>query len=266
MSQNNPFKAPLYKEVQNNNEQKRKLNAKSAVLIFASYLGIQILSGIIAGIVFAVYFAAKNSGFNSEEFQLFFKGYTLPILIFSLLSSGFIMLALSLKYGKDLIKDTSTTGIALNTGKTKNLLFSIFLGILIALLYSSFAVFIYPPDPDAEVGPLTQMLITPGPTRIFWIFLALFFAPFVEEFLFRGVMIAGFAYSYGITRAAIIVTFLFVVIHSFEAIHYPPAFGGITLIAIVVLYLRLRYKSLGPPIAAHFGYNLVIASATFVGG
>ena len=74
------------------------------------------------------------------------------------------------------------------------------------LVTSSFAIFIYPPDPEAEVGPLTEMLLTPGPTRLFWIFLALFFAPFIEEFLFRGVMLAGFTYSLGIKKAGIIIT------------------------------------------------------------
>ncbi|MGH7885494.1 MAG: lysostaphin resistance A-like protein, partial [Thermodesulfobacteriota bacterium] len=138
--------------------------------------------------------------------------------------------------------------------------------IIIALVYSSFAVFIYAPDPNVEAGPLTEMLLTPGPLRIFWIFLALFFAPLVEEFLFRGVMLAGFAYSLGIYKASIIVTLVFVAVHAFEAVHYPPAFGGITFVAIAVLYLRLKYKALGPSIAAHFGYNFIIALASLLGG
>lgn len=250
----------------NSKNHNRKLNAKTSILIFVAYLGTQILSGILASLAFVLYFIIVNSGFNSESFQIFFKEFTLPILIFSLLSSGFVMLALSKKYGKGLFKDRSITGIALHPGESKTILFSILLGMLIALSYASFAIFIYPPDPDAEVGPLTEMLLVPGPTRIFWISLALFFAPFIEELLFRGVMLSGFTYSFGITKASIIVTLLFIVIHIFEAIHYLPAFGGITLIAVIVLYLRLKYKALGPPIAAHFGYNFVIASVALLGG
>lgn len=265
MNEINPFKSSLSDNAVNLGKN-RKLNAKSSILIFFSYIGTQILSGIFAGAVLAICFTITNSGFDHEAFTVFLKNFTLPILVFSLIASGLIMLTVSYKYGKGLFKDRSITGIALYTGNLDAIAIGAFMGVLIAFIYIFIAVGIYPPDPEAEVGTLTKMLLTPGPTRIFWILLALFFAPFIEEYLFRGVMLAGFTYSLGIYKASILVTVLFVAVHAFEAIHYPPAFGGITLIAIIVILLRLKYKALGPPIAAHFGYNLVIASGALLGG
>lgn len=247
------------------NNGKRGLNARSSILIFLSYIGTQIFSGILAGAVLAVYFTVINSGFDHEAFTNFLKKFTLPVLVFSLIFSGIIMLVVSYRYGKGFFKDRSNTGIALHSGSFNGIINGLFLGVLIAFVYILAAISIYPPDPEAEVGTLTKMLLTPGTTRIFWILLALFFAPFIEEYLFRGVMLAGLTYSLGLIKASIVVTTLFVSVHAFEAIHYPPAFGGITLVAIIAILLRLKYKALGPPIAAHFGYNLVIASGALLG-
>ncbi|NIP30882.1 MAG: CPBP family intramembrane metalloprotease [Candidatus Dadabacteria bacterium] len=234
---------------------RRKLVGWSAIFIFITYIGTQLISGFVAGAGLAIFFGIKEQ----EKLQLVLKEFTLHILIFSLLTSALIMILLSLKFGKGLIKDRTPTGIALNAGGISNVFFGTFLGILIALLYTSIALFIFPPATQQEVGPITELLLTPGNTRIFWIFMALIFAPPVEEFLFRGVILAGLTYSRGVVFGSIITTILFISIHTFEAIHYLPAFIGISLIAIATLYLRLKYRALGPCVGAHFGYNLIIA-------
>ena len=257
---------------ENTNEtpiQKKKLselNARSSIIIFLSYILAQIVAGIGAGAFLALYFTVVNSGFDHEAFSAFLKQFSFPILALSLFASGAVVLFLGIRYGKGLFTDRNHTGIALHPGSLKSCVLGITLGFLIALVYVSISVLLYPPDPDAETGNLTKLLMTPGPERVFWFLAVILFAPAVEEYIFRGLMFAGFTKSYGIFRASVIVTLLFVSVHAFEAAYYPPAFGGIALIAIVLVMLRIRYRALGPAVAAHLGYNLVIAAGALAGG
>lgn len=238
----------------------RKLVMWSAMLIFLSYLASQLLAGLIGGIALSIIYNVNDQ----ELLQDIIKQNTISILIFSLAFSFSVMLVLSLYFCRGLFRDRSPTGIAIHSGGFVNTGFGILLGLIVSMFYLSIALFVFPPGSETEVGPLTEMLMKPGKTRIAWLFFALFFAPAVEEFLFRGVLFAGINYSRGIVSAAVITSILFISIHIFEAIHYPPAFIGISLIAVATLYLRLKFNALGPAVGAHFGYNLLIAAGALV--
>lgn len=235
---------------------RRKLVAWSALLIFFAYLGSQLLSGVIGGIVISL-----SSGITEQSaLEELIKQNTVSLIIFSLAFSTAVMLALSFIFCRGLFFDRTVTGIALHKGTNSQIFAGISLGLLVSVTYVLVASYFFSPESEVSVGPLTEMLLKPGKTRIAWILFALFFAPPVEEFLFRGVIFAGISYSRGIIASAVITSILFTVIHAFEAIHYPPAFIGIGLIAVVTMVLRIKYKALGPSIAAHFGYNLIIAA------
>ena len=88
---------------------------------------------------------------------------------------------------------------------------------------------------------------------------ALLLAPPIEELLFRGVLYGGYRRSLGAPAAAALTTSIFVILHVSEIVYYPPAALGIASLALVALWFRLRSAAIGPAIAVHFGYNLVIA-------
>ena len=81
----------------------------------------------------------------------------------------------------------------------------------------------------------------------------------IEEFLFRGGMLAGFTRSLGAGRSAAIVTALFVLMHISETHLYYPAIISIAVVALCTLVARYWSDSLIPPICFHASYNLVIA-------
>lgn len=113
------------------------------------------------------------------------------------------------------------------------LLSSFSLGACAALVYFLIPIFVFPPMPDATVGPLAKMAGQHGIATYTWVVIALVLVPLVEEPLFRGVLMGGFSRSYGIFWGVLISNFLFVVVHFSEAIHYWPAFVGLGLLAIV---------------------------------
>ncbi len=86
--------------------------------------------------------------------------------------------------------------------------------------------------------------------------------------LFRGLIYGGFRRSFGGVSAAVLCTSLFVLIHISEIKHYWPAAIGVTGMAVTMLWLRLRSSAIGPSIAAHVSYNLLIVlialSATLI--
>ena len=76
---------------------------------------------------------------------------------------------------------------------------------------------------------------------------ALFVAPPVEEFLFRGLLFKGFSESWGLTAGGIVVSALFVLLHIPETWHYWPANFAVAALAAATLITRRLTGSLFPP-------------------
>jgi len=92
-----------------------------------------------------------------------------------------------------------------------------------------------------------------------WIFSAVLLAPPIEELMFRGAFLGGLAQSWSLRRAALASGLTFWLMHGPEFVHWPAAVS-IGLLTVLTTTLRLRTRILGPSVAAHFGYNLMIAS------
>jgi membrane protease YdiL (CAAX protease family) len=97
-----------------------------------------------------------------------------------------------------------------------------------------------------------------------FILIAVVLAPFIEEFLFRGVMFTGMSRSWGPVKAGIVVTLLFGLLHVFDVAGYWPALGVVTLAGAAMLLMRLKTGSLLPAIALHLSYNLVQVLALYL--
>lgn len=82
----------------------------------------------------------------------------------------------------------------------------------------------------------------------------LMFSP-VEEMLFRGVLFGGLSKKIGLFAAIIISTMLFVLAH-FPGDWY--AVLNYSIFSFVAVYLRLKSKAIGPPVAYHLSYNFSI--------
>jgi len=137
------------------------------------------------------------------------------------------------------------------------------LGAVLSVVYVLILTRMAPPDPERTWGPVVQAVSAGGPQQVLWVVLAVAIAPPVEEFVFRGVLFQGLANSWGRAKSAIIVTGIFALFHIPETGSYWPAILAITIMAVLVMVVRLRYGSLGPAVAMHMAYNAVLAISAF---
>jgi len=112
-----------------------------------------------------------------------------------------------------------------------------------------------PPDVAKMTGPIEELSKSHGWPRLALVVLMLGAAPFVEEFVFRGALIAAFARRFHIMTAVLISTLLFVLIHFADKIHYWPGFIDVGLLGLACAFVRVRYRSVRPAVLLHFLYN-----------
>lgn len=153
--------------------------------------------------------------------------------------------------------------VGVTPAQRRDLAVSAALGAVLSIVYVLILTRMAPPDPERTWGPVVQAVSAGGWQRLLWVVLAVAIAPPVEEFVFRGVLFQGLANSWGRTRSAIIVTTIFALFHVPETGSYWPALLAITLMAVLVMTVRLRFGSLGPAVAMHMAYNAVLAISAF---
>lgn len=84
-----------------------------------------------------------------------------------------------------------------------------------------------------------------------------FCGPFIEEFIFRGVLYKGFSSSLGKVAGAIVVSGIFIVVHT-TILQFGSWFiiSILILVAVLLILFREFSGSLIPPILIHQSYNL----------
>lgn len=86
-------------------------------------------------------------------------------------------------------------------------------------------------------------------------FVATFTAPVAEEIVYRGVLYSAFQRTFGVAAAFVLVTLLFVVVHVPQ---YYPSFstiGLLTLLSVILTWIRMRAGNLLPCIILHTLFN-----------
>ena len=236
-----------------------QLRAGRAFTLFALFLAIQILTGTIVGFTLGIVAALQGANVQDPQVlaQISQQATTLAI-ISGFLVTSITVLYLAVRWFPQEIHDGSMTGAAWRIGPPKLMVLGLGVGALIAVSYLFLSPLMSTPPDENSMGSFAKMATTPGLQQMLALFIALILAPPVEELLFRGVMFGGLCKSFGGTWAAILTTALFVASHVTEAIHFWPAFLFIALMALAALWLRLHTKAIGPSIALHLSYNLVI--------
>ncbi|MGB5686300.1 MAG: CPBP family intramembrane glutamic endopeptidase [Candidatus Electrothrix sp.] len=236
-----------------------RLRAGRAFTLFALFLAIQILTGIIVGFTLGIVAALQGANVQDPQVlaQVSQQATTLATISGFFLTS-ITVLYLATRWFPQEIHDGNMTGAAWRIGPPKFMVLGLGVGALIAVSYLFLSPLMSTPPDENTMGPFAKMATTPGLQQMLALFIALILAPPVEELLFRGVMFGGFCRSFGATWAAILTTSLFVASHLTEAIHFWPAFLFIMLMALAALWLRLQTKAIGPSIALHLAYNLII--------
>jgi membrane protease YdiL (CAAX protease family) len=207
--------------------------------------------------------ARLGTGADEEAITGGIKPLLPTVLPLSVVAGGLGALWAIRMSGKRLDPRNFVETVALRLGSRGQLQRGVLAGAALGLL----ALVIMPYIPYTPSSPdlIDEFLTSPGPARWSWILSAVILAPPVEELVFRGVLLGGLTQIWNLRAAAVVSGVTFWAMHAPEWLRYWPAAVAIALITVLVTLLRIRSGALGPSIAAHSAYNLMMASVVFYG-
>jgi membrane protease YdiL (CAAX protease family) len=152
-------------------------------------------------------------------------------------------------------EDASPIGIAWSGASVRFLIAGAVCGVLLAagiLVMSE----LLPPPPQQV--PVAWKMLAPELQWFsvrFFVFNVVAIAPVLEEFVFRGVLVASSVRRWGLPVACIGSVLAFALMHVGYLVNWWPGFFLVSLMGATCLVLRLWSRSLGPAIACHSAYN-----------
>ena len=113
--------------------------------------------------------------------------------------------------------------------------------------------------PNKHDTPFEQMVTSSTHIRYAVAALAVFTAPFVEEFVYRGVLYAALRRRIGVWAAVAVVTVLFAGVHVPQYLGAWAAIASLLALSLILTLFRAVTKSIKPCIAIHILFNAVQA-------
>lgn len=232
------------------------LRARHVAAALAAYLAAGALVWFVAAVVATM---QLDVGAREEAVTQVLKTLV-PIALPVSGAAGCIALLLTLRGWR---KRMSTRALAETIGLGRGTDHQLFIGLIAGAALSVIFLILMPYVPYRPSSPslITEIALGSGLSWWAWIISAVALAPPIEEFMFRGVLLGGLTGTWGLRAGALVSATMFWLMHAPEWLEYWPAAVAIALMTAVVTWLRLRTRSLGPSIAAHFAYNLVLVGA-----
>ncbi len=209
-----------------------------AVDVYLLYL----LSGVLSAAGIVVYYsirAALDYGSIGEIADAYaFVEYISALVngkssLVLLVSYIIVILVLFLSFA---IRRKSVLNYAgLSYGRFVSVISAALLGVVLNLITYSVI-----PDTVQETGEINAVLI-----------LCVILGPFIEELIFRGVLIKMFGAACGVFFASIITAALFAITHT-ETVQMIYTF----VLGLILAVIRIRSTSLWPPILLHLSFNI----------
>lgn len=239
---------PLYDTT--HTKDSRPLDARTATIVFVIYLVCQVLfSAVLILLRPVVTFVIGISGRQSitaftalplfNEFVDVLGGIVCLLMASSLLS-------------REILRDRSPVGSACAKGEPIGILAGFISGLTLAGSFVVFRLVNLGPSHGAFGG---SQFVDTFQLAVLDSIMTIVLIPVTEEILFRGILYGGYRKSFGALGAGVLTTILFVGLHLPRSLETTI---GITLLALLCLYCRLRFRAIGAAIAVHAGYNLCV--------
>jgi hypothetical protein len=202
--------------------------------------------------------SADSPAVQQEVFRLAPAG-----LIFSVLAAGLSVFAVyRWKMGPAAM---SAAGRELGWGAVRpgHVVVGFTFGLAIAIAYLLGAPRLAQSPRLSDMGILSQLAAAGGVARAAWAVAGVGLAPVIEETVFRGALFTGLERSWGQTAAVTVTTVIFAVLHLPDIGAYWPAATAVTLLGLITALLRAQTGRIGPSIAAHSAFNLVMVLTVY---
>jgi len=241
-----------------------RFGAGMAIGTLLLFLFAQTAVGIVVAVGGVIVTIARHGVNDTRAFNAMLTDLGPALILASALVAAAVTYIAARAWAWHLVKDRSTGGIGVVSTSTLQILVAIVTGVALAGIYLAVAQLILTPRTGTPLGPLMQIAASGLVGRIVFGFVALFVAPPVEEFLFRGLLLKGFTVSWGANAAGIVVSIVFVMLHVPETMHYWPALAAVSALATATLAIRLITGSVFTSMALHAAYNGAMVLVCFV--
>lgn len=235
---------------------------KQAFTVLGVFFGAQTVVGFLIGVAGGVFTSirAVTEGHSVGSLRLPPVFLMLIAVVSSVMGAGGAI-GISLLWRRGRLRSGEPTGFGLVPPAIHTTLAGIAAALVLALAFRFAAPKLVPFDPRASLGPATSAAMESSAARALWVVFALLLAPPLEEYLFRGVLLAGMRARFSTRASVAAVTAIFVLGHVTEAFAYWPAFLAIAGMGALTAGLRVWSGSILPGLAAHVVYNLVVVAA-----
>ena len=102
---------------------------------------------------------------------------------------------------------------------------------------------------------IDRIIASSNAARFSVAFLAVATAPIVEETIYRGVLFPPLRRAAGVKWAIVIVTLMFAAVHFFQYWNNPGVIAAVTVLSLVLTWVRARTGRLLPCFAIHAAFN-----------
>jgi membrane protease YdiL (CAAX protease family) len=179
----------------------------------------------------------------------------------SSLGSAAAMIGMIRAWAMDLVSDKSSSGLGLVRPSTGSLVTWSLVGVAMGAAYVTLT-------PSSSQGGIGGSAGHPASinNQVIRMMAAVGFIPFLitsatEEVLFRGLLLRGFAASWGLFRASVASTLCFAALLSLESFFGWSFTIATSVMGLAALAARLRSGSLYCSVAVHFFYNLIVGGS-----
>jgi len=238
--------------------------AGMAAATLALFIVAQTSVGLHVAVVGMLYAMAVHGVNDARALSGSIKSLGPALILGSALIGAVVALFVARAWAWPLVKDRGAGGIGMIAPTRRQLLLAILAGVTFGAMYLAVAQYLLPEARGARVGPMAQIAASGPLGRAAFGIVAVLLAPPVEEFLFRGLLLKGFAESWGLTAAALFVSGTFILLHLTEVMFYWPALFAIITLTGATLATRLMTGSLYAAMALHAAYNITIVVVVFV--
>ena len=239
--------------------------AGMAATTLALFIVAQTSAGLHVALVSMFYTMAVHGVNDTRALSGSMKSIGPALILASAVIGAAVALFVARAWAWALVKDRGAGGIGMVAPSRRQLLLAILAGVTFGAIYLAVAEYVLPMPRGARVGPMAQIAASGPLGRAVFGFVAVLLAPPVEEFLFRGLLLKGFAESWGLNAAALFVSGVFVLLHLTEVLFYWPALIAIMTLTVATLAARLMTGSVVAAMALHAAYNTTIVMIVFVG-
>jgi ABC-2 type transport system permease protein len=233
---------------------------RQAALALASYFAAQVATGVFVGILVGLWYGVGHRGRPVAGASDIMATAMLVGGAAGVLVGGIVAWCIAKHLIGRNAEGISLAALGYVRGTRRAQATAAAAGIVIGLGFIGLTTLV--PMPDTAKPGWTRVISAGGWPQYLWIVFALFIAPPIEEFVFRGMLWTGLRRRWNAVAAGTVVTLSFLAVHVTQAGGYWPAMVAIGTMGAAALVARVRSGSLVPAVALHVSYNaMVVMSA-----